>query len=332
MTVTKSIPSPVSFATAKGNSLLLLLNSREVCLLELSSLSMLASFIWDENPGTKEFQVPRHGCVSPDGKLVLLHGGTWVNPVILWDRRSSPPTFTVLKLHLQEFQFIDNDHFATWELKGAGETGDPDTINIYDATNTPVVVSSQSVPNEDIKGHIGFQTWSSKDWHYDTDFPIVGYIGPSGLGLKGVDTTGEQGGDFTLSDRYANLLPTEANTPAFLAADLDEGVLALQNSGNLLIFQFSWLYWNGFIRDYCATTCSNGLLYVDFHLQPAPRLVFFPSIHAKSLRVSACNGPPTANGCPGLSPPRRMPLPWPSSRSRLIQVIRSMLAMVVSVL
>jgi serine/threonine protein kinase len=287
VTATKSVPNTVSFATAKGNSLLLLLNSHDVDLLDLSSLSKVASYNWDDNPGTKKYQVPRHACVSADGQLVLLHGGSWVDPVIFWDRRSSPPTFTALDLHLQEFQFIDNNHFAIWELKGSGQTGDPDSISIYDARQTPVGVSSQSVPNDDIKGHLGFQVWSAKHWGYDTDFPIVGYIGPSGLGIKGVDITGERRGDFTISDRYANLLPTEENTPAFVAADLDQGVLALQTPGNLLIFQFGWLDWDGFIRDYCATACSNGLLYVDFHLNPAPRLMFLPfDPHEKPARFS----------------------------------------------
>jgi Protein kinase domain len=276
VTATRSLPGTVSFARANGDSLLLLLNSHDVCLYDLSDLSNVDSFNWHENPGTKKFKVARHGCVSPDGKFVLLHGGSWVDPVILWDRRSSPPTLPALNLHLQEFQFFDNDHFGTWLLAGAGETGAPDTVNVYDARNTSQAVSSQFIPNDDIKGHITFQVWSSKNWNYDTDFPIIGCIGPSGVGIKGVDITGEHGGEFTLSDRYANLLPTETNTPAFVGADLDKGVLALQTPGSLLIFHFSWLYWDGSIRDYCATASPRGLLYVDFHLHPARTLVFLP--------------------------------------------------------
>jgi hypothetical protein len=161
-------------------------------------------------------------------------------------------------------------------LSSGGETETPDDINIYEAKSTPVVVVSQSVPNEDIKGHVAFQAWSSKDWRFDTDFPIVGYIGPSGLGIKAMCNTGEQGGNFTINDRYANLLPTEAGTSEFLAADMDNGVLALQSANELLIFQLSWLYWNGASRDYCSTVCSNGLLYINGHLKPAPYLTFIP--------------------------------------------------------
>jgi hypothetical protein len=91
VTARKTLPAQPGYATANGNSLLLMLNSHDVCLIDLSNLSDVASFNWDANPGTKEYLSPRHACISPDGKLALLHGGNYKNPVIFWDRRSDPP-------------------------------------------------------------------------------------------------------------------------------------------------------------------------------------------------------------------------------------------------
>jgi WD40 repeat protein len=272
----EELPAPLGFAAANGTSLILLLNNHDVHILDLSNVSEVASFNWDTNPGTKKFQAPRHACVSPDGKLALLHGGSYLDPVVVWDRRSDPPTFTARDIPMQEFKFIDNKRFATWELVGNGETETPDNINVYDAEHTPVAVMSQSIPNDNIKGHVEFQAWSAKEWGFETDFPIVGGIGPSGLGFKGMDTTGEFQGDFSFSDRYANLLPSDADTLKFLAAGMDKGVLALQSASNLLIFQLSWLHWSGATRDYCATACSNGLLYMSRAIKPAPILTFIP--------------------------------------------------------
>jgi hypothetical protein len=264
VTASKALPAEVWYATGKGNNLLLLLNNRDVCLFDLSNLSIAASFNWDENPGTKGYQAASQACVSPDGKLVLLHGGNYLKPVIFWDRRSNPPTFQALtNIGIQDFQFVDNNHFATWEFGGNAEIGAPDFINIYDTKHTPVLLTSQYVPNSDIKGHLEFQAWSSKDWDYDTDFPIVGRIGPSGLGIQSLDTSGENfGGHIMMSDRYANLLPTEANTPEFVAADLDKGFLVLQSAGNLLVFTYN----TDMEVYYCAAACSHGLLRMDHDL------------------------------------------------------------------
>ncbi|HUC85082.1 MAG TPA: protein kinase, partial [Candidatus Acidoferrales bacterium] len=272
VTASQALPADVWYATAKGNYLLLLLNNRDVCLFDLSNLTKVASFNWDENPGTKQYQSPSQASVSPDGKLVLLHGGNYLQPVIFWDRRNSPPTFQVYShIVLQDFRFIDNNCFATWTIMGNAETGAPDYINIYDATHAPVLITSQYVPNSDIKGHLEFQAWSSKDWGFDTDFPIVGRIGPSGVGVQGLDLTGEVGGHINMSDRYANLVPTETNAPEFLAADLDKAFLLLQSAGNLLIFTYN----SARASYYCATACSQGLLYMDHDLA-AHCLTFVP--------------------------------------------------------
>ena len=56
VTASQALPADVWYATAKGNYLLLLLNNREVCLFDLSNLTKVASFNWDENPGTKQYQ------------------------------------------------------------------------------------------------------------------------------------------------------------------------------------------------------------------------------------------------------------------------------------
>jgi serine/threonine protein kinase len=270
----KALQNPPTYAASKGSSLLLVLPSHEVCLLDLHTLSEIGAFNWDTNPAAKDLSFPRHACLSPDGKLVLLHGGSWNMPVLFWDRRNDPPTFFTNQITLQQFQFIDNAHLATWYTPSPNVDGG---IGLYDVEHAPVRTSWQSVPGDDTKGNLQFQAWSSKEWGYHSAFPILGLVGPSGLVLKGLSGGEFTGGstDFTLSDRYANLLPIEADAPEFLAADLARGVLALRCRNDLLLFHLGGSYWNGRIQDYCATACRDGLLCVNHEFTPTSMRLFF---------------------------------------------------------
>ena len=77
---------------------------------------------------------------------------------------------------------------------------------------------------------------------------------------KGVGGTS---GSFTFSDRFANLLPTETDSPKFLAADLGGDVLALRGRHDLFLFQFNRSSWNNIKRNARGTACRDGLLYVN---------------------------------------------------------------------
>ena len=112
---------------------------------------------------------------------------------------------------------------------GNAETGAPDYINIYDATHAPVLIRRYPSPTAISRDTLSFRHGVQQIGVSDTDFPIVGRIGPSGVGGRGLDLTGEVGGHINMSDRYANLVPTETNAPEFLAADLDKALLLLLN-------------------------------------------------------------------------------------------------------
>jgi hypothetical protein len=109
----KVLENRVAYACAKGDSLLLLFQNHDVRLYDLHSLSEIDAFNWEKNPAAKDLQFPRHACLSPDGRLVLLRSGPWNMPVLIWDRRNDPPTFSTNQITLQQFQFVDNTHFAT---------------------------------------------------------------------------------------------------------------------------------------------------------------------------------------------------------------------------
>jgi len=277
VTATKALPSPPAFACAKGNNLLLVLRNDDVCLFDLKTLAPIDSFNWKENPMAKDMPFPTHGAISPDGKLVVLHGGAWMMPALVWDRRNNPPSYSALKGYIQEVEFLDNTHFATLDTGTGEETELPDTVNLYFAGDAPIHVSSLSVPNDDLKGHLQFQAWSSKEWGYNTAFPILGLVGPAGLVLKGVG-----GGEFTdskrdfiSSDRYKNLLPGETNALEFLAADLARGILASRCGNEVLIFQRGESERYHQIADYVGTDCRDGLLCVDRAYTPTSMHVSF---------------------------------------------------------
>jgi len=170
---------------------------------------------------------------------------------------------------------------------------------LYDLSHAPVETSWQGVPNDDTKGNLELQTWSSQAWQawggWSSEFPILGLIGPSGLVLKGlsgsdftIDTR-----DFTISDRYANLLPIETDPTEFLAADLASGVLVLHSRNDVLLFQLGYAYWNGQIQDYTGTACRDGLLCVNHDFTPASMHLFFLPFDPRQ-------------------PPARFSLQWPA--------------------
>src|SRR5206468_3322987 len=94
VTAKRALQNPATYATTKSNSLLLVLQSHEVSLLDLQTLSEIDAFNWDKNPTAKDLPIPRHACLSPDGKLMLLHGGSWNLPILFWDRRNAQPAFS----------------------------------------------------------------------------------------------------------------------------------------------------------------------------------------------------------------------------------------------
>jgi WD40 repeat protein len=274
VTATKTLQNSVAYATATGSKLLLLCQNHDVSLLDIPTLSQVDAFNWDQNPVSKDISFARHGCIAPDGKLVLLHAGSWNMPTLFWDRRHNPPTFSTNQITLQQFHFIDNTHLATWYAPSPNIDGG---VGLYDVDHVVARTSWQPVPSDDTKGNIQLQSWSSQEWGYARAFPIIGLIGPSGLilkGLSGREFTGDRT-DFTISDRYANLLPIEADAPEFLAADLARGTLALRSRSDLLLFQLGGTYWNGRIEDYSATACRDGLLCVNHEFTPTSMRLFF---------------------------------------------------------
>ena len=263
------LKNTIYYAAARGNSLLLLLRGGEVCLVNLATLSETSSFNWGENPSTKGLSAPRHACVSPDGKLVLLHGGSWWQDGILWDRRHDPPTFTAQPLRVIGFQFSDNTHFATWFVHD-NHSEFFSEFHCYDAKGAPVEsLLSQRVPNDDTQGYLQLRAWSGNGGKQ-----CFGFVGPSGLAVMEFGAAAEA----PFSDRYVNLLPNETGLRGFLAVDLSGSLLALRSHGEILLFRRSDQASSKVnTQDYTATACRDGLLRVTHSFTPTSvRLSFSP--------------------------------------------------------
>ena len=272
----KALTSPVTYASVSGNILALLLQGFDASLFDLRTLSQIDSFNWSNNPICKNLGFAHHLAASPDGHLVLLHGGAWTQPMIMWDRHANPPTFTAQQMYPQEFQFIDNRRFVTWYMASSDSVS---RTAVYDVASTEMRATWLTLPNDDTKGHLQLQCFSSRDWSDFSAYPILGFIGPSGLVLKGIagDELKRGSGDFFKSDRYANLLPTESAPPQFLAADLAQGVLALLCRNDVLVFRNASSFWGGDIKDYCVTASRDGLLCVNHNFTPdSVRLYLIP--------------------------------------------------------
>ena len=285
VSASKPLPASPGYSTAGGRMLLLVYPNRSVSLLDLHTLADVGSFNWDDVPEAKDLPFPRQACISPDGKRVLLHGGAWNHPTLCWDRRGNSPAFTTNQIRLQQFQFTDTSHVATWYMPSPNTEGG---TGLYDLDHPRLEPNWQSVPSDDTKGTLWFQAWSSKLWGYSSEFPILGMVGPSGIVLKALGQREESGtgSDFMLSDRYANLQPTANESPEFLAADLAGGVLALQTGKELQIFILGGSYWNGrSIEDFCATACRDGLLSLRHHYTPTSVQLFFTPFNPRETTM-----------------------------------------------
>src|SRR5439155_20189443 len=101
-----------------GSSLLLFHQSGTARIVRLPELSDVDSFVWSETEAIKQLPLPKQLAVSPDGMLVLMHGGTWWQSAVLWDRRAAATAFTTQNVVAHRFQFIDNTRVASWMSTG----------------------------------------------------------------------------------------------------------------------------------------------------------------------------------------------------------------------
>ena len=253
-------------AEARGNTLLLIFQSRDIALYNLSTLAEIDSFNWGTNAVTRSLPFPYGIAVSPDGRLVTLHGGAWTYPTVIWDRRQNSGRFSTQHFHIQLFSSVDDTNFAACYMPSE-ELGT--SVVLYDAGQTPFnMIGARTVPSDDTKGIWLFDTW--KD---DRSLPLAGIIGPSGVMITGFG--GEN--NVALSDRYANLMPTAAEVPNFLAADLPHGWLALSNRDELLTFRFDPGHYGGNLDDYDSTACREGLVSIESgHTPTSVRLKLTP--------------------------------------------------------
>ncbi len=268
-----AMPSSVFCATVTGKHLLLIQHDGGVFLLDLPTLKQLDFFDWKTNAPNKSDPLPPQAAISPDGGIVLFHIGGGDAPILVWDRRQNPSSFRATQESVFQtgFRFYDNTHFGTWFAVG-GDSEMTSRIQLYEVGTNPVMIAVRPIPYEDIKYSLTFEAWSSKEWGWNSGFPIFGFLGQSGMVIKG---EGSSPNDFTTSDRFANLLPDEADSPKFLAADLAAGALALRGRHDLFLFKYDRSAWNGTVRNASVTACRDGLLYVTYDTEAALHLLTF---------------------------------------------------------
>ncbi len=249
--VSRSFDSRIVLSSPSDSELALVHGDGTVRSIRLSDLSDEASFPWTRTSATATLDLPRLLCASPDGRLVLLHSGPWWAKTVVWDRTTSPPSFSTAGIRLSQYQFVNNQQLVSWFIADPSG-GMPVELNLYArALDPPYPINpldDRRVRFDDIKsGPYELHAWEQGGHIH------AGIVGSGGCVLA---TFGAS--DVDSSERFANLLPFESPPPKYVCSALDHSRLFLQHPGELLLFERPPDTRN--YDDSCAAVCNHGLL------------------------------------------------------------------------